>query len=267
MLLIISGAALVILVLVAHSVFRFEQLLRRKSEQSKTELLKALTDVLLNTLRQMDAVHAAGERAHSDDDAQPPFEVLTIPRVEIGEGGSTELRLFVERPMSLMKLVFRGDDSLRVVTLESLKINDVEMLTYPTRLSTFTELSASGEYGFAGLGMVVESGDDIVMRFRNHGPRCEFNGFMAGRAEPTLDVGRPAPTYAETENELVMSLAFAIEDPCGAGAIEFARRLLNFGRGVRPEARTKAIELMRSWDGALRTYSSTIPSASNSEVQ
>lgn len=280
MLYIVSGAAFIILVLVAHSVFKFEQLLRCKSEQSKTELSEALTDVLLKTLRQMDAVHAAEERAHSDDDAQLPFDVLRIQRIELDENAQTEVRLFVERPMSLMKLVFRGDDddTLRTVTLESLKINDVEMLTRPTRLSTLTELSASGEYAFTGLGMIVEAGDDVAMRFQNHGPRCEFNGFLAGRkavtygddASETSFLRPPmngSSTHGVDEQDVVMTLAFAIEDPCGTGAIQVARELLRFGRGIPPEARTKAIALMRSWDGALPTYPSTIPSASNSEVQ
>ena len=272
-------ALTVIIMMVAHSVFRFEQLLRVGSERNLKALSNELGNVLLETLKRMDSVKEADEqREPSDDDERVAFEVLPIPRVEMSDGGTSELRLFVERPMSLDKLVFRGtDDTLQSVTLESLRINDVEMLTYPARLSTWTEVSASGEYAFPSLGMVSESGDDIVMRFDNHGPQCEFQGFMTGRGSAThgddaLETSflRPpmngSSPHAVEEQDVVMTLAFAIEDPCGADAIQFARELLRFARSVPPEARGKVIEGICNWRLSLACFA-TIPSASSDEVQ
>jgi len=43
-----------------------------------------------------------------------------------------------------------------------------------------------------------------------------------------------------TMSELVMAMAFAIEDPCGEEAIHLARALIELGRAV-PECRRKAL--------------------------
>lgn len=47
------------------------------------------------------------------------------------------------------------------------------------------------------------------------------------------------PVFPPNElSELVMTLAFAIEDPCGLEAIELARALIDLGRAI-PEKRRK----------------------------
>ena len=46
-------------------------------------------------------------------------------------------------------------------------------------------------------------------------------------------------------NALVLEMAYAIEDPCGLVAIQFARSLLQFGRSVPESKRQTCIRLLQ----------------------
>jgi hypothetical protein len=48
-------------------------------------------------------------------------------------------------------------------------------------------------------------------------------------------------------SELVMALAFAIEDPCGEDAIHLARALVEFGRAVPERNRKDMATALHSW--------------------
>jgi len=57
----------------------------------------------------------------------------------------------------------------------------------------------------------------------------------------------PAAFQPAELSEVVMAVAFAIEDPCGLETIELARALIDLGRAV-PEAHRKTIVgLCKTW--------------------
>jgi hypothetical protein len=56
----------------------------------------------------------------------------------------------------------------------------------------------------------------------------------------------PAAFQPADLSEVVMAVAFAIEDPCGVEAIELARALIDFGRVVAPSRRREIALHLRS---------------------
>ena len=61
---------------------------------------------------------------------------------------------------------------------------------------------------------------------------------------PCLECARERHAQPGDFATLVMDLAFAIEDPCGVEAIEFARRLVEFGRATPADQRVKATKFL-----------------------
>jgi hypothetical protein len=70
------------------------------------------------------------------------------------------------------------------------------------------------------------------------------------------------PVFQPNElSEVVMGLAFAIEDPCGFDAIELARALVQLGRAVPIEHRKTIVGLCETWT---RSFESTKESTNGS---
>jgi hypothetical protein len=56
------------------------------------------------------------------------------------------------------------------------------------------------------------------------------------------------PAFQPNElSEVVMEVAFAIEDPCGLDAIELARALIQLGRAVPTQYRKTIVNLCETW--------------------
>jgi len=60
-------------------------------------------------------------------------------------------------------------------------------------------------------------------------------------------------------NEVVMAVAFAIEDPCGLEAIELARALIDLGRAIPEKRREGFAALCRASARSFEPMSDPVP--------
>lgn len=75
---------------------------------------------------------------------------------------------------------------------------------------------------------------------------------MRGRVSRSRNIGssirssNPMPAFQPNDlSEVVMAVAFAIEDPCGLETIELARALIDMGRSVPERQRAGLTQLIR----------------------
>jgi hypothetical protein len=66
------------------------------------------------------------------------------------------------------------------------------------------------------------------------------------------------PAFQPSElSEVVMAVAFAIEDPCPLDAIELARALVQLGQAVPIEHRKTVVGLCETWTRSFESKEST----------
>lgn len=58
---------------------------------------------------------------------------------------------------------------------------------------------------------------------------------------------------SRTTDELVMALAFAIEDPCGKDELDLARALIDLGRGAPGSRRVQLTNAIKELAGVFQT--------------
>lgn len=81
----------------------------------------------------------------------------------------------------------------------------------------------------------------------SHGPDWQNRLSLLGLQSRATFEGQAQVMSANSLSEVVMAVAFTIEDPCGVEAIELARALIELGRAVPEERRKNVVALCRTW--------------------
>jgi hypothetical protein len=74
---------------------------------------------------------------------------------------------------------------------------------------------------------------------------------LAGDVREGVTVGHAYAGFSAGDetvmSDLVLELAFVIEDPCGPAEIDLARALIELGRAIPEKRRSTYVEVLRLW--------------------